>query len=236
MVNLIINEIRKIKIIKIIFIILLYIVSLILINKNSNNSIYDMSYSLIPFIGIFLCLLFSGSICLEIDNGSMRYYLTKPFKRYKIYLSKLITILLFVFISYIVITIITCIIGNSFNNKYFLKFFINCIPIIFMSSFILYLSIKFKNHVFVSILSILILCFSIIVSQVLFGIRFNIVEYTFLPYLDFSIFRDKTAILEMNKELGIHLSLNRGIVINLVYFLLFIVNGLVIFNKKDIKS
>ena len=105
-----------------------------------------------------------------------------------------------------------------------------------MSSFILYLSIKFKNHVFVSILSILILCFSIIVSQVLFGIRFNIVEYTFLPYLDFSIFRDKTAILEMNKELGIHLSLNRGIVINLVYFLLFIVNGLVIFNKKDIKS
>ena len=84
MVNLVINEIRKTKIINIIFILVLYIISLILINKYSNNSIYDMSYSLIPFIGIFLCLLFSGTICLEIDNGSMRYYLTKPFKRYKI--------------------------------------------------------------------------------------------------------------------------------------------------------
>ena len=70
-----------------------------------------------------------------------------------------------------------------------------------------------KNHVIVSSISILILCFGLIISQVLFGININIVEYTFLPYLDYSLFNDKLLLKEMNDELSIHLSLNRGIII-----------------------
>ena len=236
MIKLIINEIKKVKISKIIFTYILFIISLFIINKYSVNNIYDMSYYLIPFIGIIISILFSGSICLEIENGNMRYYLTKPYRRYKIYLSKLITIIIYILILYLLIVINTSFIARSLDYKYIFKYFVHLIPIIFLSSFILYLSIKLKSHVLVSTISILILCFSLTLSQVLFGIHFNIFEYTFLPYLDFSIFNDKLLINDMNNELGIHLSLRSGIIINIIYFILFSVLGIIKFSKKDIKS
>ena len=161
MSNLIKNEIIKTRVSKIIFTYILFIISLFIINKYSDNSIYDMSYYLIPFIGIVICILFSGSICLEIENGNMRYYLTKPYKRYKVYLPQLITILLYILVCFLIIVIITSLIGKSFNIKYISKYFIHLIPILFMSSFILYLSVKIKSYVLVSTISILTLCFSL---------------------------------------------------------------------------
>ena len=110
------------------------------------------------------------------------------------------------------------------------------IPIFFTSSYMMYLSTKFKNHVFVSSVSILTLCFSLIVSQVLFGIKLNFIEYTFLPYLDYSLFNDKYLLMEMNRELSTHLSLNRAIIIDSIWYILFLVFGIIKFNKKDIRS
>ena len=235
MIKLINNEFIKVKKYKIILTYILIIISIILMNKYGKSDIKDMSYNLIPFIGIIISILFSGSICSEIENGTMRYYLTKPFKRYKIYLSKLITILIYVILSYAVITISVSIISN-FDISYFKKYIIYMIPIMFTSSFIMYLSTTFKNHVFVSVFSILILCFSLIISQVLFGIKFNFIEYSFLPYLDYSLFNDKFVLDEMNKELGIHLSLNRAIIIDFIWFIIFGLLGILRFNSKDIRN
>lgn len=235
MMNLIINEFKKVRIIKIIITYILVITSLILINKYSNKSIFDMSFNIIPFIGIFVSLLFSGSVCFEIENGTMKYYLTKPYKRYKVYLSKLITILLYIFMSYLIIIITTSLIGDSFNYKYSLKYLVHMIPIIFLSSYVLFLSTSFKSHVFVSSMSILTLCFSLTISQVLFGLGFNIIEYTFLPYLDYSIFNDKLLILNMNNELNTNINLKMGIVLDILYFFLLLFLGMLKFQKKDIK-
>lgn len=235
MINLIINEIKKTRLSKIIITYILVVISLLLINNYSTKSIFDMSFNLIPFIGIFVSLLFSGSICFEIENGSMKYYLTKPYKRYKVYLSKLITILLYVIISYLIIIITTSLIGSSFNYRYYLKYLIHMIPIIFLSSFILFLSTSFKSHVFVSSVSILTLCFSLTISQVLFGLKFNIIEYTFLPYLDYSIFNDKLLIINMNRELNTNINLKMGVFLDILYFFVLLVLGLIKFKKKDIK-
>ena len=235
MLRLVINEINKIKLSKIIFTYLLLVISLILINKYSNKNILDMSYNLIPFIGVLISILFSGSICSEIESGTMRYYLTKPFKRYKIYLSKLITIIIYVLFSYLIIIITSSLIASSLDLKYILKYLVHMIPIIFTSSFVLFLSTSFKSHVFVSCASILTLCFSLTIAQVLFGIKVNIVEYTFLPYLDFSIFNDKLLISTMNNELNTNLNIKIGILIDIVYFVLLYVLGSIKFCKKDIK-
>ncbi len=234
MISLIKNEFIKIKRIKLIFIFLLIIISILLLNKYSKSDLKTVSYNIIPFIGIIECILFSGSICSEIDSGTMRFYLTKPFKRYKVYLSKLISALLFLLISYLVIVIMVSMI-SGFDISYIKNYFVNCIPLIFMPSFILFLSAKFKNHVFVSTISILILSFGLLASQVFFGIKMNFIEYTFLPYLDFSIFKDNNILNEMNNELGIHLSLSRGIIIDVIYFVIFLISGIIKFNKKDIK-
>ena len=235
MIRLINNELIKIKKYKIIFTYILIIISIILMNKYGKLDIKDMSYNIIPFIGIVICLLFSGSICSEIEDGTMKYYLTKPIKRYKIYLSKLFTIIIYISICYLII--ISCVsIIKGFDFNYLKKYLIHMIPIFFTSSYMMYLSTKFKNHVFVSSVSILTLCFSLIVSQVLFGIKLNFIEYTFLPYLDYSLFNDKYLLMEMNRELSTHLSLNRAIIIDSIWYILFLVFGIIKFNKKDIRS
>jgi len=236
MISLLKNEFYKIKISKIIFTYIIYIISLIIINKYSKSNILDMSYNLIPFVGIVLIILFSGIICEEINSGNMRYYLTKPFKRYKIYSAKILVILIYLIISYLIIITTSSIIYGSIEYKYFFKFFIHMIPIIFISSLVLYLSTTYKNHVLVSCISILLLTFSLTISQILFGIKINIVEYTFLPYLDFSIFNDRLLINQMNKELMIHLSINRGIIIDLLSSIILFALGLNKFKKKDIKN
>ena len=236
MIKLINNELSKVKKRKIVFIELLFIITLILMNKYGKSSLSILSFNLIPFIGVVSSILFSGSICFEIESGTMRYYLTKPYKRWKIYLSKLITIILFVIISILIIVIVTTILENSFDKEYIIKYFKYSVPIIFLSSFILFLSTKYKSQVFVSCTSILTLCFSLMLSQILFGINITFIEYSFLPYLDFTIFEDPMLISDINSTLNVHLSLNKGIIIDMLSTIIFCLFGIYRFNKKDIKN
>ena len=74
------------------------------------------------------------------------------------------------------------------------------------------------------------------IAQILFGIKVTFIEYTFLPYLDFSIFNDQVYLEEMNSELGVNLSLNRGLIIDFIFTLIFLVIGIYKFSKKDIKN
>ena len=196
----------------------------------------DLIFNLIPFIGIVVSILFSGSICGEVENGTLRYYLTKPYKRWKIYLSKFICIYLYITFTIIIINSFSFIILKTYDLHHLLKYFVYSIPIYFIGSFSLYLSTKFKSQSLCVGISIFLLSFSLIISQVLFGYDFNIIEYTFLPYLDYSIFNDKFALANMNNELNIHLSLNRGVLIDSIFIVILYIVGNHKFNKKDIKN
>ena len=158
---------------------------------NKYTYILESSFYLIPFVGVIISILFGGSICGEVESGTFKYYLTKPFKRYKIYLSKLFSALIYSFVCIIVIILCSLIVYGSVDFEYIYSYLINSIPLIFLCNYILFLSISFKSQVFVSCLSILTLLFSLMISQVLFGINIKFIEYSFLPYMDFSIFKDK---------------------------------------------
>ena len=90
MIRLINNEFIKIKKVKVIFTYICYIITLIILNKYSDKNILDLSYYLIPVIGVIVSILYGGIISSEKENGSFRYYLTKPYKRWKIYIAKLL--------------------------------------------------------------------------------------------------------------------------------------------------
>lgn len=236
MIKLINNELNKIKKSKLLFVIFLFIIVIILLNRYSKDDLFNVSYNLIQFVGIVISILFSGIICSEIDNGTFRFYLTKPYNRIKIYLSKLITIVLCTLIIISVIVLTVMIIKRSYNTKYLINYYKCSIPLIFVSIYILYLSTKFKSNVFVSSITIITLSFSLILSQLLFGLNFKIIEYTFLPYLDLSLFNDKSLIIDMNKLYGINLSVNNGIIIDIIYSIILLIFGTFKFNKKDIKN
>jgi hypothetical protein len=54
--------------------------------------------------------------------------------------------------------------------------------------------------------------------------------------MDFTFFDDIETIKLLNETYKINLSINRGIVINIISTLLFYKIGEIIFNKKDIKN
>ena len=236
MIKLINNEFNKIKKSKIVFIQVLFIIVIYVIHRFTNRNLDDISFNLIQFVGVIICILFSGTISSEIENGQMRYYLTKPYKRYKIYIAKFFSILIYIIINNITIILCVTLINKNINYSYIIKYFEYSIPIVFIGALTLYLSTKFKNSVMVASMSIIILCFSLILAQLFFGYEINIVQYTFLPYLDFTIFSDKELISNMNKELSINLNISRGILINSISIMIMFILGMYKFNKKDIKS
>ena len=234
MIKLINNEFIKIKKSKLLFTQFMFVITIIIINKYSSN-LKESVFNLIPFLGIIVCILFGGIISSERENGTFRYYMTKPVKRWKVYLSKLISIIIYITVSNTIIVLLTCLLSSSFSISYIIKFVKYSIPVYFIGFYILYLSTVFKSQTFISSIGIVTLSFSLILSQVLFGIRVTLIEYTFMPYLDFSLFNDKLVLNDINNDLGVHLSLYRGIVIDIVYMIIFYLIGNYKFIKKDIK-
>ena len=236
MIRLINNELIKVGKWKILLSNLLLLTIILIIVKTSDSNIIDTSYRLIPFIGILMCIIFGGTISQEIENGTLRYYLTKPIKRWKIYLSKLITMHIFLIIVLSFIIIVYLIILKRIDKEFIILFIKESSSLFVLSSLILFISTIFRNTSISVGLSIFIIAVSSIIAQILFGLELNFFQYTFLPYMDFNIISDKASLDIMNKELGINLSINRGVIINMIYTFVIYLIGNYIFIKKDIKS
>ena len=95
MIKLIKNEFKKVGGFKIGVSFAIFLIISILIYEFTND-MRNTIYKLIPFVGIMTSILFSGIISNEIENGTFRFYLTKPISRTKIYQSKILTIIIYV--------------------------------------------------------------------------------------------------------------------------------------------
>lgn len=235
MIKLINNEFKKIGITKLLSSLLIFLIIIIIIFEfveDMKNTIFN----LIPFSGIIISILFAGIISNEIENGTFRFYLTKPISRYKIYKSKFITMIIYTIILQLFIFFVYSIFCHQFDKMYLIKYVKYSSPLILMCGLIILLSTIFRNTSVTVGLSVLIIAFSLLITQLLLDIDFTIVEFTFLPYLDFTLFNDSEGVKAMNKLYKISLNQNKGIIINLVYSFVFFKLGNIIFNKKDIKN
>lgn len=247
MIRLIKNELTKIFSIKYIIISLLFILTAFLVvyyNRNNNSlEILETSLSIIPFLGMILCFLTGGIMSNEFQNGTSRVYFTKPVKRWKILLSKLLTnyylvfyYLFLIILSYLLFEFFFLSISDFNISSFIEKYFLYSIPLFFISTFSLFLSTITTSTAFSVGFSCFIYIMGGIMAQILFGINIKIIQYTFLPYLDFTIFSNNEELEIMNKELGINLSQNNGIIILLVSIIVLYLISNYVFNKKDIKN
>ena len=97
MIKLINNEFKKIGLLKLIISFILFIIVIIVIYEFTDN-MKNTIFNLIPFAGILITIIFSSTISGEIENGTFRFYLTKPISRKKIYQSKMVTIIIYMII------------------------------------------------------------------------------------------------------------------------------------------
>jgi ABC-type transport system involved in multi-copper enzyme maturation permease subunit len=210
--------------------------TVILVMKEVESLSFDKIYSLISFIGLCNCALFGGIISNEIENGTFRMYLTKPVKRNKVYLSKYIMMGFYTFILSLFIYFAFVLIIRNFEFKILFKYLIYTLPLYLLNSIIIFVSTIIRNTAIVVSICIFLLVFSLVIVQILFGLNFKIMEYSFLPYLDFSIFNDKSSLNDINASFDVNLSLKKGIIVDIVNMILIYLFGSFIFINKDIKN
>lgn len=245
MIRLIENEYIKSSKIKLFissFIIILIIYFIIDFNEEkSAEYLISTIYKFIPFISILICILFGGIVSNEFHSGTIRVYLAKPVKRWKILLSKIILVYLYI-LFFMIVTILSYLIiikiyKDTYVNINIIKeVIIYFAPIFFTGSIVIFLSIL-TNSTSASVgISIMICFLSNLIVQIFFGFGYTIFQYTFLPYMDFSIFKDTDYLKLIYDELNVTLSIKNGIIILIVFSLLFIFLSFNMFIKKDIKN
>lgn len=235
MIKLINNEFKKVGILKLSIPFVIFLIVIIIIyefNDNMKNTIF----SLIPFIGIMISIIFSGIVSNEIDNGTIRFYLTKPVSRINILKSKFLTIVIYQIILLSFILFIYSVLCKDIDRIYIIKYVKYCSPLLLISSVIILFSILFKNTSITVGLSIFIIVFGGLITQLLLDINVTQIEFTFLPYMDFTLFDDSETLKLLNQTYKINLSVKKGIIINLISTIIFYKIGKFIFNKKDIKN
>ncbi len=236
MINLIRNEFTKLGKFKLIMPFFLFITIFIIEYYLNKIVTFDNLIILIPYIGIVLSIIFSGIVSVEIDNGTFKYYLTKAKTRAKVLLSKIIMEFIYTFVLTSILLGLFYIINSNLNMHLILKYYTFTIPLYFIVSLTTFLSIIIKNTPINSGMCIILLSFGGILSEFLFKNNSKFIEYTFLPYLDLTIFNSSESINLVNLEYGINLNINYGIFINVLFILLFNIIGFILFIKKDIKS
>lgn len=234
MINLIKNEFIKLGKIKFIGSHLVFLVSIVIyyyVNKKVITE--DFILSLIPFIGVVLSIIFCSIMSSEYTKGTFRIYLTKPVKRTKIYISKLLTIFLTLYSILLHNLTIYALFTQSISVNFTTKYISYSQSLILISVIIMMLSAIIKSSSLISGITILLLTFGFALFELLTLTNLKFLEYTFLPYLDLNML---ARVNEINESLSTNLSLRNGIFIIIFYSVLFFIVGIISFKKKDIKN
>ena len=144
MIKLINNEFKKIGPLKLSIPFVIFLIVIILIyefNDNMKNTIFN----LIPFIGIMMSIIFSGIISNEIENGTIRFYLTKPVSRNNIFKSKFLTIIIYQIMLLLFILFVYSVLCKDIDRTYIIKYVKYCSPLLLISSLIILFSVLFRN-------------------------------------------------------------------------------------------
>ncbi len=218
-----------------------------MVNNISNiklNKIMNNGVTLLIFSSIIMIIISSSMLGNEINKKSIKELLTKPYRRSKILISKylatyIITFLLtiFIFITYILfvyfLTKNNYIVRIQTIFKYLSIFIVNSIPIYFLSTLTIFLTTFIKNQKIIIPMNTILFIMSPAIFNFFLNIKFKYIIYTFIPYLDFSIFKDFYSIYLLNIEYNMNFSRILGIIVLLLYSLVFIIISIKIFNRKD---
>lgn len=225
--------------------------------NDREKAILETSLTFLAFMSIIISIISSGILLDEINYKTLKGVLLKPYSRIQIISSKFI-IMLIISLSIALIISISSIISSSFildinwlsvkrlyfiNDKiiksfylieYFKSIIINTIPIIFISGFCIFLSTFLNNSKVISSISILFSLMGVLIFQLFLKIDFNLIQYTFIPYLDIGLYKDFKNVFNINYTYGISTSLLSGILILVANYIIFYIFSIIIFRRKDV--
>ena len=205
------------------------------------------------FIILGLLLIASGIISDELDKGTIKQLLVKPFTRNKIFMSKLIASMIIVLFFMVYITLLNVIsnflVYNQFDfSNTIIQYDYSLGKVVEISAFKYWFMI-FKSVPFMY----LIMCLVVLLISVIFGsTAFSLIagfamivlpeiivlfmdKFKWLAYLPFFTW-DMSCYNFGGEALYSVLNHNLQLIINIVYTVVFLLLGLYLFKKKDIKN
>lgn len=226
-------------------------------NKLTNwDYMKDIVIGITSLVTLFSVIIASGNIAAEYSDGTIKQLLIRPHKRWKILLSKYITINLYSLFLLFVLIVSGYIIGSilfengSFSEKTVIETYIQGgqDPIIttvgaqFVKGILLYLpslliintisfmlSTLFKNQSLAVGVGIFVLFLNSVLGAILFSLldRYEWFKYIIFPHLDLQIYLYGNNYYDL-------LTLPFSLTILAVYYIIFMVLTFTYFQKRDI--
>ena len=234
----------------------------ILDTKQNINKVNTLNYQLRTvledyelFIVLIIIIISSTIYAEEYQKGTIKLLLIKPYKRYKILISKLLSCLIVLLISILILVLLQLLTGfiffdiNSLSQKvviynyqkstilcynifiYMLIRIISKLPmLIFIILLALFISIITTSSTLTIVLTILIYIFTNIINNL--ATEHNIKLMRYLPITNWNF----TEYLFGNYPKFKYINLPFSILIMVIYIVIIIYLALKIFNNKDIKN
>jgi len=208
------------------------------------------SSNLLQLIALFMIIVAGGIVASEYSSGTVKLLLIRPLKRWKILTSKYLSMLIFAFVSIVLLFIVSFIVGGIFfsfsgANQPYLAFTngsvheVNmlwhiittygymCVDLLMMGTFAFMLSAVFRN---VS-LAVGVSLFLYMIGHMLVMLfrQFDWAKYILFANTNLTQYTDGTPIIK-------GMTLSFSLIILAVYFIAFNAISWAVFSKRDVAA
>lgn len=212
--------------------------------------IEDCSH-LISFAGLFTIIIAAGIVASEFGWGTVKLLLIRPIKRYKILLSKYITVVLFDLFTLAIIFVVSAILGFALfgtgdgnnvhlsytNGKvveqniflYLIKsYLLSSIDVIMVSTMAFMISAVFRNSSLATGLSIFLLFMGGTITAII-ATKYSWAKYILFANTDLTQYMDGAPLVE-------GMTAGFSIIMLLIYFAVFQLLAYLVFTRRDIAA
>lgn len=229
-------------------------------NIDARNSVDNIYVIYINIIAIIAVIIASGIVSSEFSKGTIRLLMIRPVSRWKILLSKLLSVMVISIVLLISsITLVTIVSGFIYGfdglttpvlaikngiiseQNYFVsiipKLAFSSISILFVISFAFVLSTVFKNTALAVALPVAAFSGCSIVTMVMANFNQTWIAKTFIPYINLSSFLSEGGFMSMLKEeFNLALDPHMGSIQLIILSIIFIALSFITFIKKDVTN
>lgn len=214
-------------------------------------SFIDESSLMITFVGLFVIIIASGIVANEYSRGTIKMLLVKPYKRWKILLSKYITVILSLLFLLAILFITAAITGALFfglgdtnavyltyeNGQvieqslllYLIKLYVlSSVSTLLLATMAFMISAVFRTSGLAVGISIFLLLVGPIITSNLAN-HFEWTKYTLFANTDLMQYLEGTVLMD-------GMTLEFSLVILAIHLILFLVISFYLFNKRDVSA
>lgn len=228
------------------------------VERKDIKSYLSASYIMVVFLSIYTILISSSSFGKEYDRNTIKLLLLNSRSKKHSVISKFIALLLVIGVISIIIFCVNYITATIISHENILKItdiivkegkvlekpiiiehiceYLKLVfPQLLLIILSLFLGFLFKSSTVSGIISLFLLLSSTFITELFIKMKLRFITFTFIPYMDFSIFQNKFNLILYNIENNINLGIKNGVIIIIITSIILLILSNVLFRKREFK-